>query len=213
MPCRIVECNPLTLSALCSWLATSPGLLQGSGSVVLPSHQVLGNQFSPRYVRWCLHLGNCCIIHLLTSHNLSISDVSCGVSTCAPPTMPTRRSVSGGKVPALPRPLLKTAAGLLSTASSMCLEWEDCFIGCTIVATHCMRGNSGGMAHLLGARELLASFLVRCLRKPLSLPALTRPGLPQVDYRTTRSMSSHDTTRSSYVRCLVAVWHSASACK
>jgi hypothetical protein len=28
-------------------------------------------------------------------------------------------------------------------------------------------------------RELLTSLLVRCLRTPLSLPALTRPGLPQ----------------------------------
>jgi hypothetical protein len=62
-------------------------------------------------------------------------------------------------------------------------------------------------------RELLTTFLGRCLRKPLSSPALTRPGLPQVDYRTTISMSSHDTTRSSYVRCLVAVRHSTSACK
>jgi hypothetical protein len=35
----------------------------------------------------------------------------------------------------------------------------------------------------LRQRELLTSFLVRCLRKPLGSPALTRPGLPQVDYR------------------------------
>jgi hypothetical protein len=67
--------------------------------------------------------------------------------------------------------------------------------------------------HFYGKRELLTSFLVRCLRKPLGSPALTRPGLPQVDYRTTISISSHDTTRSSYVRCLVAVRHSTSACK
>jgi hypothetical protein len=39
-------------------------------------------------------------------------------------------------------------------------------------------------------RELLTSFLVRCLRKPLSSPALPRPGLPQVDYRS--SPPPHD---------------------
>jgi hypothetical protein len=42
----------------------------------------------------------------------------------------------------------------------------------------------------VGQRELLTSFLVRCLRKPLGSPALTRPGLPQVDYREV----GHETT-------------------
>jgi hypothetical protein len=32
-------------------------------------------------------------------------------------------------------------------------------------------------------RTTYTSFLVRCLRKPLGSPALTRPGLPQADYR------------------------------
>jgi hypothetical protein len=59
---------------------------------------------------------------------------------------------------------------------------------------------------------LLPSFIVRCSKKPLSWPALTRPGLSQGDHCTTRSMSSHLTTRSLYVRCLVAVRHSWYIC-
>jgi hypothetical protein len=51
-------------------------------------------------------------------------------------------------------------------------------------------------------RELPTSFLVRCLRKSLTSPALlTRPGLPQVDYRSVSQASSRPRRRNNDIIC------------
>jgi hypothetical protein len=58
-------------------------------------------------------------------------------------------------------------------------------VGRFVVAGLVQGGPPGLPAPLLlgrAERAVLTSFLVRCSRKPLSSPALTRPGLPQSDY-------------------------------